>query len=75
LDNQRKSSFPINNNQEFCLIDNQGNIFQYNDIQSSILFPNSAQNITLEFTVYSNSESIRFKSTTIGKYILVDIPD
>lgn len=73
LNNQSQIAFPINNNQPFTVIDDNGNIFAYEDIQASILEPNSNQVIQLNYTINPNSQTFRFKATTIGIYILVDI--
>ena len=73
LNNQRKTSFPLNDNQQFTIIDENGNPYKYNSIQSSLLHPTQNQNVTLVFTANTNSQSFRFKTITTGKYFLVDI--
>jgi uncharacterized protein YrzB (UPF0473 family) len=73
LNNQSLIAFPINNNQPFTLIDDNGNTFVYDAIQASILQPNSNQAMQLNYAVNPNSQTLRFKATTIKTYILVDI--
>jgi len=73
LNNQSQIAFPINNNQPFTILDDNGNTFAYENIQATILQPNSNQVIQLNYSVNPNSQTLRFKATTIGTYILVDI--
>ena len=73
LNNQSPTAYPINNNQPFTVIDDNGNTSTFDDIQASILQPNSNQVIQLNYTVNPNSQTFRFKATTIGTYILADI--
>ena len=73
LNNQSQIAFPINNNQPFTVIDDNENTFTYDDIQASVLQPNSNQVIQLNYSITPNSQTLRFKATTIGTYILVDI--
>ena len=65
LNNQNEISFPINNNQRFTVIDEQDNSFSFNKIESSILQPNSNQNVELVFTINPNSHLLCFKATAI----------
>ncbi len=73
LNNQNPIAFPINNNQPFIVTDDEGNIFGYENIQTSVLQPNTNQLIQLTYNVNPNSNSLRFKATTISSYTLVDI--
>jgi RloB-like protein len=73
LNNQSQIAFAINNNQPFTLTDESGNTFLYENIQASILHPNSNQLIQLSYTVNPDSQSFRFKASTINSYTLVDI--
>ena len=51
LNNQSPTAYPINNNQPFTVIDDNGNTSTFDDIQASILQPNSNQVIQLNYTV------------------------
>jgi len=66
INNQSPIAFPINNNHPLTVTDDNGNTFPYENIQTSVLHPNSNQVIQLNYTVNPNSNSLRFKVTSIN---------
>jgi len=73
INNQGAVAFPINNIQQFSVLDEHRVSFSYSVNQVVLIQPGTNKDVVLTFTVTQNSQLLTFKATASDTNFLVDL--